>query len=409
MSRVAATLLVLAFVGSAAASPPEAPSNFVVGQNLIVRGSGCIGSDCQDDESLAGASLRLKQDFLFLLMDDLSTEPGLPNNDWGLRANAALLERFSILDWSGVTAEPFGVAGGAPNHSLYVDDQGRVGLGTSAPPEALSLAAPPGVALSFEATSSSQTWQIGAVPSIGLGFLHTAASVGSLPLRIAPPAVGGGMVLSLPEGGPLVPGAPLHVLRSDGSARVMVQETSAPTIGRNLLRLVNNGPSTFRFDNTATGGSWGFGALNTGDFFIGSSGAPALAAALTPAGVLTVAQVQQTSDRDAKQDIEPADGEAMLASLRALPVRSWRLRHGLGDGATHIGPLAQDFAQAFGLGEDDRHISALDMAGVALAALRALDSRLDEREAELGALRRQQHELRARVARAEQDVRGGTR
>jgi len=37
-----------------------------------------------------------------------------------------------------------------------------------------------------------------------------------------------------------------------------------------------------------------------------------------------------------------------------------------------MGPMAQDFREAFGLGEDEKHISTVDSEGVALAAIQAL-------------------------------------
>ena len=37
-----------------------------------------------------------------------------------------------------------------------------------------------------------------------------------------------------------------------------------------------------------------------------------------------------------------------------------------------MGPTAQDFYAAFGLGEDERHISTVDADGVALAAIQGL-------------------------------------
>ena len=46
----------------------------------------------------------------------------------------------------------------------------------------------------------------------------------------------------------------------------------------------------------------------------------------------------------------------------------------------HIGPTAQDFSRAFGLGEDNRHITTVDADGVALAAIQGLyrqNQRLD--------------------------------
>ncbi|MBK8506202.1 MAG: hypothetical protein IPL46_30770 [Saprospiraceae bacterium] len=45
---------------------------------------------------------------------------------------------------------------------------------------------------------------------------------------------------------------------------------------------------------------------------------------------------------------------------------------------THIGPMAQDFYQAFGLGVDSTSIAVLDAKGVAFAAIQALKIENDE-------------------------------
>jgi hypothetical protein len=63
----------------------------------------------------------------------------------------------------------------------------------------------------------------------------------------------------------------------------------------------------------------------------------------------------------------------------------------------HVGPRAQDFAAAFGVGEDDRHIHVVDASGVALAAIQALAARLAEAEANIAEL---QAELERRGAPA---------
>jgi hypothetical protein len=76
------------------------------------------------------------------------------------------------------------------------------------------------------------------------------------------------------------------------------------------------------------------------------------------------------SDRNAKTDIAPLDDGAILAKVAALPISTWRYK--TETGARHIGPMAQDFYAAFGVGEDDRHITSIDEDGVALAAVKAL-------------------------------------
>jgi hypothetical protein len=60
----------------------------------------------------------------------------------------------------------------------------------------------------------------------------------------------------------------------------------------------------------------------------------------------------------------------------------------------HVGPTAQDFHAAFGLGEDPLRISTIDADGIALAGVKAL---AEENQALKSALA----ELRARVDRLE--------
>ena len=79
-----------------------------------------------------------------------------------------------------------------------------------------------------------------------------------------------------------------------------------------------------------------------------------------------------------KTDFATLDAQAVLAQVAALPIQSWRYR--MEDRVVrHIGPMAQDFAAAFHVGDDDRHIHAVEGQGVALAAIQGLI----EQEAEL--------------------------
>jgi len=52
-----------------------------------------------------------------------------------------------------------------------------------------------------------------------------------------------------------------------------------------------------------------------------------------------------------------------------------------------VGPLAQDFYEAFRLGEDDRYISTVDADGIALAAIQALRRQVKDLKNENNALR----------------------
>ncbi len=99
------------------------------------------------------------------------------------------------------------------------------------------------------------------------------------------------------------------------------------------------------------------------------------------------------SDRNVKTGIAPTDTRAVLDKLVAMPVSEWSYK-AQGEGVRHIGPMAQDFAAAFGVGENDTTISTVDADGVALAAIQGLNAKL---EAELAQSRAQNAQLQTQL------------
>jgi hypothetical protein len=88
-----------------------------------------------------------------------------------------------------------------------------------------------------------------------------------------------------------------------------------------------------------------------------------------------------SSDRRQKKDVVALDDRKILAKVAALPVSAWSYRS---EGRVrHIGPMAQDFHAAFGLGTDDTHITSIDEDGVALAAIKALHAEVEQQRVEL--------------------------
>jgi hypothetical protein len=83
------------------------------------------------------------------------------------------------------------------------------------------------------------------------------------------------------------------------------------------------------------------------------------------------------SDRNAKTNNTIVDGRDVLERLAAIQIATWNYRS-QADSVRHIGPMAQDFARAFGVGEDDKHISTVDADGVALAAIQGLNLKLQD-------------------------------
>jgi hypothetical protein len=99
------------------------------------------------------------------------------------------------------------------------------------------------------------------------------------------------------------------------------------------------------------------------------------------------------SDRALKTDVEAVDPGAVLAGVAALPVSAWRYRHE-DAGVRHLGPMAQDFRAAFGLGTDDESIQVVDATGVSLAAVKALLARVEALEARLAEVEGENERLR---------------
>jgi hypothetical protein len=129
----------------------------------------------------------------------------------------------------------------------------------------------------------------------------------------------------------------------------------------------------------------------TGDIIRGFNGG-ALQLQLQSDGDLVIGgALTQNSDRSRKEAIEPVDVQAVLDALRELPMLSWRYKHDR-DAARHIGPMAQDFHAAFGLGSTPKGIAVVDAQGVSLAALQALADRNAELERQLLELEKRQEQ-----------------
>ena len=98
---------------------------------------------------------------------------------------------------------------------------------------------------------------------------------------------------------------------------------------------------------------------------------------------------QLDSDRDIKEDFAQVDRASVLEKLAGLGIEEWSYTRDRGAGVRHVGPMAQDFKRAFGLGASDRHIHAVDAHGVTIAALQAMYDRIVSLEAEVASLRRE--------------------
>ena len=142
----------------------------------------------------------------------------------------------------------------------------------------------------------------------------------------------------------------------------------------------------------ANGGLW-FGAVTTTDPFTPTIGPGVLIGTSTGAYLSSDGAWTNASDRDAKANFTLVNGQEVLACLAEIPVTTWNYKS-QNPSIRHIGPMAQDFYAAFGVGEDDTHISTLDADGVALAAIQGLYQLVQEQAAQIA-------DLEARLAALE--------
>lgn len=90
----------------------------------------------------------------------------------------------------------------------------------------------------------------------------------------------------------------------------------------------------------------------------------------------------RVSDRAAKENFDCVQGRELLDRLATVPIETWNYKS-QDCSIRHIGPMAQDFHAAFGVGEDEKTISTIDADGVALAAIQGLDEVVQEKDAEM--------------------------
>ena len=89
------------------------------------------------------------------------------------------------------------------------------------------------------------------------------------------------------------------------------------------------------------------------------------------------------SSRLFKEGFAAIDVGDVLSKVVSMPITRWTYRNS-SEGA-HVGPMAEDFQAAFGLGSDDQHIATVDADGVALAAIQGLNEKLEAENAALKA------------------------
>lgn len=375
--------------------------------DVIIQGSACIGFDCVNNEVFGFDTLRLKENNLRIKFEDTSTG-NFPSTDWQLTANDSASggqNKFSIEDITG-SKVPFTILAGAPSNSLYVNASGNLGLGTTTPVLDVHVVNGNTPAMRLEQNNSSgftaQTWDISG--NEANFFIRDVTGGSRLPFRIVPGAPTNSLYINAsgnigigtasPSGklvvadgnvgfGTSSPSTKLHVVDSTSAnhatSSVLLENTNVG-INAALLELKNAGSSYVKFSNSSvspTVGYWLLGVKSNGAFaLINDTNAQVLTlddtGNLTVKGTVTANNVLLTSDMEKKENFQKINSLDVLNAISKLVISKWNYKsHSSSE--QHIGPMAQDFYQQFKLGgNDDKHISAIDSAGVSLAAIQAL-------------------------------------
>jgi hypothetical protein len=179
-----------------------------------------------------------------------------------------------------------------------------------------------------------------------------------------------------------------------GSECVGIDCVNGEAFGFDTVRLKENN-TRLTFSDTSAGGfpntSWTLAANDTAsgglnrfliqDITAGTTpfdvrGAAPTGSLVVPAtgGIATNGAVTQGADPAAAGTATAVDGNAILTALRTLPLTEQE--YTASSGVKHLWPSGHDFFTTFGLGSDDGTIAPGDTAGVALAAIKALDAKV---------------------------------
>jgi hypothetical protein len=389
-----------------------APNQFI-GEDLYVDGSQCLGALCTGSEIFGFDTLRLKEDNIRVTFQDTSGSlPGFPKNDWQIRINESSDggQNAFYIDDLGPDSEgsadddpystPLIIESGTPSNTLYLEENGRIGLGTSTPYVELHILDHNSPSIRLDQDDSVWPGQIWELVGNETNFYIRDITNGSrLPLRIQPGSPTSSFTIRESGNvglGTWTPSAPLELEttgedatfiadRTDGATAVTSAMTDAAYFGSQsahpLNLVVNNQPML----TLAASGHMTVGQDATVTLLLDPSGNLVIAGALTEA-----------SDAALKEGFETVDAQNVLARLLQLPISTWNY---IADGASvrHMGPMAQDFYAAFGLGIDDAHIAPLDVNGVTLAALQELARLSQAQETQIEELERENQELEQRL------------
>lgn len=358
----------------------------VTNDDAIIVGSMCIGTDCVNGEVFGFDTVRLSENNTRIRFVDTSRAGSFPTVDWQLTANESLnggLNMFALENIDRGTI-PMMILDGAPSYSVFVSSLGNVGFGTDVPSKALDIEKGDTPTIRFTQNNSfgwdAQVWDVGANE---VGFFVKDADTFAMPLRIAAGQTSTAFFIDSSGNTGLQTLTPDGIFDiahpSDADDHALIVDS----VGNVGINIANGAALTGLLDIHAADGSSIFVVEADGDAQLsGTLTAQDVCGSLGCLGTLH-------SSKALKNIVGHIDTSEILSKVMRLRLSQWTYKSDVSE-KVHIGPMSEDFHAEFGFnGDVDDKIAIVDAAGVALASIQALNTKLEQKDQEIAQLRQE--------------------
>jgi hypothetical protein len=357
--------------------------------DVIITGSLGVGFDCVDGEDFGSDTIKLKEHNIRILFDDTSYTASYPTNSWRITINDSTNGGASYFAIDDVDdgASIFKIEAGAPSNSLYVEDYGRIGLGTSTPVVELHIkdSDTPTTRLEQDSTGgwTAQTWDVAGNESNF--FIRDATNGSKLPFRIQPSTPSSTLCLKS-DGhvgiGTWSPGYPMELETTATNASFVLERTDGVTNYINATDSFGNfGTVTNHGLRLVTNSLWRV-RINSDNSLTMRTGA-----SCSTGGVWTNA-----SSRELKENIQDLSADFALSALDELSPVTFTYKADASE--SHVGFIAEDVPDIVAT-KDRKGMSPMDVVAVLTKVVQEqqktiadLQERLEELEAQTRSERR---------------------
>ncbi len=352
---------------------------------------------------------------------------GFTEQVWDIGGNES---SFFIRDFTNGNNIPFRIQPSAPNGSLFIANDGDVGLETLTPDGMLDIAHP----------SDPNNHALIVSP---LGYLGVNVDNSFLPRGLLDVQTTAGVsrflvqtdgIVGVNTGASGVPtglfdiqngsGASLFNVTSAGAVTATGDVCTNSTSPATCLSTVSSVPTSLKVgtwtikEYTSADGTNGTGGTAALGFFADAKTEPEFTISKSGGTLSNYGVCGKSSQGSATsgcltifssralKDIEATvDTDVVLEKLSSLEMTRWRYKADESGSIVHMGVMAEDFHKAFGLnGNTTDKIAMVDAVGVSMASIQALNNQLKEKDreiakihSELSSLKQELKEIKALV------------